>query len=94
MIPEELAVIIEKHRKWLAGDPEGEKADLTWSNLICADLHGVDLTGATLTGANLTGANLTLANLTGATLHRDQVDALLVALGIISDLTNDEAVAQ
>ena len=53
MTPTELAAILESHRKWLADEPSGARADLA---------------GATLAGANLTDADLALANLTDAIL--------------------------
>ena len=67
----ELVEILRKHRKWLAGDPSGARANLTGANLTGANLTGANLTEADLYGANLTradlyGANLTEANLTGA----------------------------
>ena len=31
---EELNKILEKHKRWLRGEPDGEKADLRWVNLI------------------------------------------------------------
>jgi hypothetical protein len=46
---DELEVFLRKHKLWLIGDPEGERA-----NLYGADLYGADLYGANLTGANLT----------------------------------------
>lgn len=43
MTQEELNVILEKHQKWLQGEPGGERANLQW-----ADLQEVDLRGANL----------------------------------------------
>ena len=51
LTPTELAAILESHRKWLADEPSGARADLALANLTDADL-----TGAILTDANLTGA--------------------------------------
>ena len=48
MTQEQLAAILEKHRKWLNDEDGGE----------CADLSRMDLTGADLRGANLRGADL------------------------------------
>ena len=56
MTPTELAAILESHRKWLANDPSGARADLTGANLTDANLTGAILTRAILTDANLTGA--------------------------------------
>ena len=60
----ELKDILEKHFLWLEGDPNGERADLSW-----ADLYGADLSGAYLSEANLRGADLSMANLRGANLR-------------------------
>ena len=64
----ELKDILEKHSLWLAGDPNGERADLYGANLRRASLRGADLYGANLYGANLYGADLCEANLYGADL--------------------------
>ena len=68
--PEQVAVILASHRKWLWGETGGTRADLTGADLTGADLTRANLTGANLTGANLTGANLTGADLTRANLTR------------------------
>jgi len=52
-----LKEILEKHIKWLSGEHNGEKAnlsgaDLRYANLRCADLRGADLSGADLSNAN------------------------------------------
>ena len=44
----ELGIVLEKHRKYQAGEEGGERADL----------RGADLRGADLRDANLRGANL------------------------------------
>ena len=52
MTQEELNVILEKHKKWLKNEEDGE----------CADLHGADLRYANLTHTDLRNAkNLDLA---------------------------------
>ena len=61
----ELKDILEKHFLWLKGDPNGERADLSW-----ADLYGADLSGANLSMANLRGADLCGAYLCGAYLRK------------------------
>ena len=63
---DELEVFLRKHKLWLAGDEEGERANLTGANLRGANLRGAKLREANLRGANLTGAKLREANLTGA----------------------------
>ena len=80
----DLNTIIQLHEKWLNGEPEGKKADLSntnlsntnlhGANLHGADLHGADLHGAILSGANLNGANLNDANLNDAILRGADVD--------------------
>ena len=65
----ELKDILEKHSLWLAGDPNGERADLYGANLRRASLRGADLREADLYGANLYGADLREADLYGANLY-------------------------
>ena len=48
MNKDELKNVLEKHLKWLKGEKDGERADLTRANLT-----GADLTGAVLTDADL-----------------------------------------
>ena len=53
MTKEELNAILEKHKKWLADESDGERADLSGAYLYRADLSGANLSGADLSGANL-----------------------------------------
>ena len=55
---EELAKIIEKHKKWLDGDPDGERADLS-----DADLSGANLSVANLSRADLSGTDIDYSSL-------------------------------
>lgn len=48
-----LKEILELHRKWLDGEKEGIKADLSNVNLSNADLRYADLRGADLSNADL-----------------------------------------
>ena len=64
----ELSEILERHRKWLAGEAGGQRADLRGANLRGANLSEANLRGADLSEANLCGANLRRANLRGANL--------------------------
>jgi hypothetical protein len=48
MTEEKIKIILENHRKWLANEEDGFKA-----NLCEADLHGANLLGANLCKANL-----------------------------------------
>ena len=71
---EELAQILEAHRKWAESDgKEGEQADLRRTNLQGASLGGANLQGAWLEDTNLQGADLHDANLQGAQLVRANV---------------------
>lgn len=65
----ELNVILEKHQKWLQGEPGGERANLRGANLQGANLQWVDLQEANLQWANLQGAKLRGADLQRAKLQ-------------------------
>ena len=43
MTKEELSLILDKHKKWLNDDPDGERADLSHADLRHADLYGANL---------------------------------------------------
>ena len=69
-----LKEILEKHKKWLNYDKDGERAnlreaDLSYADLREADLSGADLSEADLRGADLRDADLSDANLSGADLR-------------------------
>ena len=66
----ELKNILEKHFLWLAGDPNGVRANLRGVNLCGADLSCNILRKANLSGADLSGANLRKADLSGADLRK------------------------
>lgn len=56
-------VLVERHKKWLAAEPGGARADLRhadlrWADLCRTDLRGADLCDADLRGADLRGADL------------------------------------
>ncbi len=80
MSPNELANILEAHRKWVESEgKEGERADLSKANLQKAILRGANLQGAILLLANLQkailrGANLQKAFLGGANLQGANLD--------------------
>ena len=63
MTKEELALILDKHKKWLNDDPDGERADLCDADMRRADLCDADLRRANLRGADMSGADLSGANL-------------------------------
>lgn len=60
-----LREILEKHKQWLDGLPDGKRADLRR-----ADLQGADLQNADLRRADLWRADLQYADLRGANLWR------------------------
>ena len=73
MVETELNKILKKHKLWLTGKENGERAnlygaDLRFANLRFANLCGANLCDANLYGANLRGADLCRANLYGANL--------------------------
>ena len=63
MTKEELALILDKHKKWLNDDPDGARADLSNADLRRADLSNANLSGANMRGATLRGANMRGANI-------------------------------
>jgi len=68
-----LEVVLEQHKKWLAGDGDGSRAVLRG-----ADLSDADLSDAVLRGAVLSDADLSDAVLRGAVLRdADLSDAVL-----------------
>jgi uncharacterized protein YjbI with pentapeptide repeats len=68
MSEEKLKGILELHKMWLDGDPDGVCADLSDEDLSFADLSNADLRNATLCRANLRNAGLNYADLSGANL--------------------------
>ena len=67
---EELEKILNLHEKWLNGDEDGVRADLSRANLSGANLREADLSEANLSGAYLREADLSEADLIGADLNR------------------------
>ena len=65
---ERLSEILELHKKWIEGDKEGKRANLSVADLSGANLKGADLSGADLRGADLSVADLSDADLSGADL--------------------------
>jgi len=78
MTKDELDLVLQNHKLWIAGSPSGIRANLSDANLSDAylsdanlrraDLIGADLRRAYLIGANLSGADLKRADLIGADL--------------------------
>ena len=55
MTQNELDKILKLHEKWLYGEKDGRRANLSYANLTGADLTSANLTGANLKGAKLKG---------------------------------------
>ena len=70
MTQKELKAILDRHKKWLRNEENGERANLCGADLNRADLNRANLFGANLFGANLFGADLFGADLFGADLGR------------------------
>ena len=68
-----LTEILVKHKKWIDGDPEGERANLSGADLRGANLRGADLRGADLYGADLSEADLYGADLRGANIYNTKL---------------------
>ena len=66
----ELKNILELHKKWLNNEEDGERADLSYVDLVGVDLSYTDLTGANLSYADLTDANLKRTKLRDADLTK------------------------
>ena len=80
----ELKTILDLHEKWLNGEPDGKKADLSWADLRLANLSGADLHGANLTGANLRAASLGWTDLSEACLcYADFCGAVIYRANLI-----------
>ena len=54
--PDQMREVLDKHAAWLRGEPTGERADLSWSNLSRSNLLWSDLSWSNLSGSNLSGA--------------------------------------
>ena len=61
-------------RRKADNDPQGQRVDLSFTNLRGANLHNANLKGAFISRANLSGANLKGANLYGAILSGANLD--------------------
>lgn len=68
MKQDELRRMLDDHLKWLKGESEGKRLDLSHAHLTGVDLSHEDLRGANLSYAKLRCANLSYANLKGADL--------------------------
>ena len=68
MEKKELTEVLSEHKKWLADNSTGKKANLRSADLWSADLGSADLQDANLRDANLRSANLRDASLRSANL--------------------------
>ncbi len=66
---EVLQNVLARHRAYVRGEPDGERADLRGADLRGVDLEGVDLSGADLRGVDLRGADLRGVDLEEANLR-------------------------
>ena len=78
MKQEELAKIIDAHKKWVNREKNGVRADLSGADLHGADLHGADLSGADLRWADLSGADLRWADLRGAVGNMTNIKSMQI----------------
>lgn len=85
MDKKELDKILEDHRKWTYGDPDGKQAVLRYEDLKNVDFEGYNLEYADLTGSNLRGADLWGVNLRGADLRDADLRDTDLRYAIISD---------
>ena len=60
--------ILDKHKKWVDEEEDGERANLSFADLSLVDLSFVNLKTANLNEADLSSTNLCEANLKGAYL--------------------------
>lgn len=86
---EQLAEILERHKKWLRDEDGGSRADLSDADLSDADLSRANLSDADLSRADLSRANLSHADLRCADLS----DAANLNLQIEDGLIQKIAIA-
>jgi hypothetical protein len=65
---QELAKILDLHKKWIYEESDGKRANLSGANLSGANLSGANLSSANLRSANLSSADLRSADLRSANL--------------------------
>ena len=96
MTKEELALILDKHKKWLNDDPDGERADLSDADMRGADMRGADMRGADMRGANMRGANMRGADMRGADMRGANLDFSCLPLwcGSLSAHFDDRQIIQ
>lgn len=76
--PDELAQVLERHRRWLRHEEGGERAGLRGRDLQGRDLHGISLRCADLRGSVMRGSYMFDADLQDADLREtDMRDSLM-----------------
>lgn len=65
----ELDKTIQLHQKWLNGDPEGVRANISGANMREANMSEADMSGANMRRADMIGANMREANMRRADMH-------------------------
>ena len=68
MDQKELDEILEKHEKWLAGEPDGERAIIN-----DCDLYGLDLSGRNMRYCDLSYCDLRSCDLSGSDLRKCKI---------------------
>ena len=71
-----LKEVLEKHKKYLNNEEDGERADLSYADLRSADLSKADLSDADLRSADLRSADLRSADLSDADLSNADLRAI------------------
>jgi hypothetical protein len=69
MTSEEIKKVLELHKKWLNNEQGGERANLRWADLSCANLSGAKLSRADMRETTLRLADLRWADLRETTLR-------------------------
>ena len=93
----ELEAILDKHKKWLNGDADGERAILSGFDLRGLDLSELDLFECDLRGSDISGCNMYNACLPlwGGGLHfrADRLFVAQLAYHLCSILCDEEVKA-
>ena len=76
---ERLQGILDLHKKYLAGEVDGQRADLSGADLRRANLSDADLSGANLSGANLSDAKELLSSIGYLDAHFERTDKGYIA---------------
>ena len=74
MTEDELKIILEKHRKWLAGDPGGERADFSGQNLDGVILQNTVLARLKAKHAMMRNADLSHSYCAASNFYKTNLD--------------------